>query len=87
MRVLICRSNPIAPDPRVEKEAKALVEAGYDVEALGWDRGAILPLVEERMGIKIHRLHIKAKFGNGLGNLPALMRWQAGLMGWLIHER
>ena len=87
MRVLICRSNPIAPDPRVEKEAKALAEAGYEVTALGWDRGAVLPLVEERMGINIHRLHIKAKFGNGLGNLPALMRWQVGLMSWLIRNR
>lgn len=86
MRILFCRSNPIAPDPRVEKEAKALVYAGYEVQALGWDRGAVLPLFEDQYGFKIHRLHIRAKFGDGLGNLPALLRWQIGLLFWLIRN-
>ncbi|MDT8897887.1 glycosyltransferase family 4 protein [Thermanaerothrix sp. 4228-RoL] len=87
MRVLICRSNPIAPDPRVEKTARTLCQAGFEVRVLGWDRTASLSRQEERNGIIIKRLPIRARFGSGLGNLPQLMRWQIGLMAWLIHHR
>lgn len=45
-RVLICRSNPVAPDPRVEKVAKALAGLGYSVSILGWDRTGALPPME-----------------------------------------
>lgn len=86
MRVVFCRSNPIAPDPRVEKEAKALVEAGYEVQAIGWDRSASLPLVEEMSGVQVQRLHIRARFGHGLGNLPSLLRWQLGLAVWFFRN-
>jgi hypothetical protein len=43
-RILFCRSNPIAPDPGVEKEACVLASAGYLVHALGWDRKVALLL-------------------------------------------
>lgn len=86
MRVVFCRSNPIAPDPRVEKEAKALVDAGYEVQAIGWDRSASLPLVEEISGVQVQRLHIRARFGHGLGNLPSLLRWQLGLAVWFFRN-
>jgi len=86
-RVLFSRSNPIAPDPRVEKEASALVEAGFEVQAVAWDRSALLPSTEKRSGFRIHRLAIRAEFGHGIGNLPALLRWQAGLALWLLRRR
>lgn len=38
VRVLICRSNSIAPGPRVGKESRTLSWGGYAVSALGWDR-------------------------------------------------
>lgn len=87
MRVLICRSNPIAPDPRVEKVAQALSNAGYKVQVLGWDRTGQLKEKEGLGSITIHRLPIRAQFGSGLGNLPQLLRWQAGLLIWLIRHR
>jgi glycosyltransferase involved in cell wall biosynthesis len=83
-RVLISRSNPVQPDPRVEKIAGALVDGGYVVQVIGWDRTASLIALEERKGYKIHRLHINASFGTGIGNLPQLMRWQFGLLKWLV---
>jgi glycosyltransferase involved in cell wall biosynthesis len=88
MRILFCRSNPIAPDPRVEKEARALSGVGYSVCVLGWDRTAALPPHEKHHGWEIIRLPIPAKYGQGLGNLPALLRWQYKLWQWLfVHHR
>lgn len=86
MKVLILRSNPIAPDPRVEKIARVLCKQGWKVEVLGWDRTGLLPSpIETDFGV-IHRLPIRARFGSGLGNLPQLMRWQIGLVLWLFRH-
>jgi glycosyltransferase involved in cell wall biosynthesis len=86
-RVLFCRSNPIAPDPRVEKEARALAGAGYQVIALGWDRSGLLPTSEVLDGLAITRLPIKAPFGKGIMNFPQLLRWQIHLLVWLFRHR
>ncbi|MBN2258306.1 MAG: glycosyltransferase family 4 protein [Anaerolineaceae bacterium] len=87
MHILITRSNPISPDPRVEKIGKALIAAGYTVSALGWDRTGKLPGKENRDGVIIQRLCIPAGFGKGLGNLQQLLRWQLGLWRWLLKHR
>jgi len=87
LRVVICRSNPIAPDPRVEKEARALVRAGYQVTLLGWDRTAKLPAQEQIEGIPCFRLPIQAEYATGMRNLPDQLRWQWGLLKWLVHRR
>jgi len=86
-RILICRSNPLAPDPRVEKIARALQGAGYPVELLGWDRSASLPARALENGLQVQRLPIRAEFGRGLANLPNLLRWQWGLWRWLARNR
>ncbi len=87
MRILICRSNPIAPDPRVEKIARSLAQRGWEVQILGWDRTGQLPCQEDWGFARLHRLPIRARFGSGLGNLPQLLRWQIGLLTWLIKHR
>jgi glycosyltransferase involved in cell wall biosynthesis len=85
--VVFLRSNPIAPDPRVEKEARVLVEEGYDVRIIGWDRTCELPKFEHsNIGI-IERLHIKANFGTGLKNLPYLFKWQWELFKYLMKNK
>jgi glycosyltransferase involved in cell wall biosynthesis len=83
-RVLFLRSNPIAPDPRVEKEACALASSGYPVRVLGWDRTAQLPSMETRSGVAIYRLPLRAKYGLGVQNLPHLLRWEWMLFKWLV---
>ena len=87
MKILITRSNPISPDPRVEKVGRALIAAGYSVNVIGWDRDGSLPQQDILDGISIQRLPIRAKYGRGLGNLPQLMKWQWGLWRWLIQHR
>lgn len=82
-RVLILRSNPIAPDPRVEKTARLLLGTGYPVMMLGWDRTTSLPVQDQVAGAVCYRLSIRANYGSGLSNLPALLRWQVGLLSWL----
>jgi len=91
IRVLICRSNPIDPDPRVEKIALALVESGYQVSIIGWDRTGNLKsessLLSKDSNIHLYRLPIRSEYGHGLANLPNLIRWQFGLMKWLVQHR
>lgn len=87
MRILITRSNPIAPDPRVEKIGRALIEVGFDACAVGWDRTGKLAQEENREGVPVIRLSIRAEFGKGMGNLPQLLRWQWGLWRWLLRHR
>lgn len=87
-RVLFLRSNPVDPDPRVEKSVSALANAGYSVTALGWDRNGDSDPVTSLGGAKVVRLSIPAAYGTGIQNLPALLRWQWGLVRWLIrHHR
>jgi len=86
-RVVILRSNPVAPDPRVEKTARALSRGGYGVHVLAWDRSNILPGLERREGYHVERFRLPAPYGSGLGNLRRLLRWQAFLMSWLARNR
>ena len=87
MRILICRSNPVAPDPRVEKEAATLTEAGYVVAAIAWDQTASLPVIEHTENLTIERIPIRVKNAHGLGNLPYVLVWQVRLLWQLIAKR
>lgn len=68
--VVIIRSNAVRPDSRVEKEALALYNAGYNVRVLCWDRDSNHKISEELLiingkQIPIIRIGYKASFGEG----------------------
>jgi glycosyltransferase involved in cell wall biosynthesis len=86
-RVLFLRSNPIAPDPRVEKEASALSKANYQVRILGWDEKSSLPIREYRSFGIIERLRTPGRSSKGLGNLPQMLRFQMALLSYLWRNR
>jgi glycosyltransferase involved in cell wall biosynthesis len=86
MRLVICRSNPVAPDPRVEKEARSLQNHGYEVTILGWDRSGVLPIREARDQITMVRIPIKSGYAHGWLNIFPLLRWQVGLLSWLLRH-
>ncbi|PRR70679.1 glycosyltransferase family 4 protein [Neomoorella humiferrea] len=86
-RVLICRSNPVAPDPRVEKIAQALCQAGYEVLVLAWDRTGQLPREEWQQGYHIVRFSHPASYGLGLKNIFHILRWQTFLLRFFIRNR
>ena len=86
-RIVVLRSNSISPDPRVEKVAKCLADDGKSVTIVAWDRSGELPHTDTINGVRLIRLSIHAKYGSGLANLPSLLRWQVGLLIWLIINR
>ena len=85
--VVFCRSNPIAPDPRVMKSALALSNAGYCVMLIGWDRTGAHKPVDLVEGLSCYRLHIRARFGTGIKNLWGFTKWQFCLFHWLYSRR
>lgn len=85
--VVFLRSNPIDPDPRVEKQARTLARAGWQVSAVGWDRSGKLPKQEQRDLFSIYRTGPRAAFGTGFRNLVGLIRWEWDLLKWLWFNR
>jgi len=65
-RVLMLLTNAFDPDPRVHQEARALVENGYDVTILCWDRDRKAPAHEMLDGIRIERIYVRSTHGRGL---------------------
>lgn len=75
-------SNPYHPDDRVRNEALALVEFGYEVIILAWDRDGTHPEQETLSGLKIKRKNLHAGYGQGLDKLFGyLLIWF-----WFIKE-
>ena len=64
-KVLMLLSNAFNPDPRVHREAVALVEDGYNVEILCWDRDLKAPLREIIDGINVERIYLRSTHGRG----------------------
>ncbi len=87
--VVFLRSNPISPDPRVEKEARALWASGYKVKIVGWNRFAAFPLKETRDFAEIHRIRVPfySLKRKGLQHLPGLLCWEIKLLSWLWRNR
>lgn len=92
-RVVLIRSNPVSPDPPVEKMANALLGLGHSVHIIGWDRSSNYPAETDtiimRNGIaRITRFGIKATFGGGLkGNIKPLYLFQKNLSRWLNENK
>jgi glycosyltransferase involved in cell wall biosynthesis len=61
-----------AIESRGMKEAKALVDAGYNVTIIAWDREGKYPLNEIIDGIHITRVRLKAKYGNFIAILLSI---------------
>lgn len=55
--ILMILSNPLLVDPRVYKEAKALVDTGNEVNVIVWDRHKDYEPESIVDGIKVVRIH------------------------------
>jgi len=81
MQVLMFVSNPFISDPRVYGEAKSLIQAGYEVTVIAWDREKQNPSRQNWDGIKVFRLRTKLlpkryRFGSPLWVGFNLILWQ-----------
>ena len=91
--VILLRSTPVNPDPPVEKAALALLNAGYHVRILGWDRDADYRQKKDLLQIsdykvEVIRFGIKAQFSGGIKkNLFPLCLFLTHLRSWLIKNR
>jgi len=86
-RICILRSNPVNPDSRVEKEAKALEEAGYYVHILSWDRDSNHKPRKEYINngtIPITRLGYKAGYSEGIRCIKPRFRFQFSMVFWIL---
>lgn len=79
-------SNTYDPDVRVQREAEALVEAGYRVSIICWDRQSGLAPKETVSGIDVIRVQdVKSSHGLGWKQLMYLPRfWRKA---WLSGRR
>ena len=90
--IVLIRSNPVNPDPPVEKVANTLLKAGYQVTVLGWDRASAYKQSEDVMvcpdgTAKIIRFGILAEFSAGFKkNALPLAKFQINLGKWLCKH-
>ena len=91
--VVLIRSNPIKPYPRLEKMANCLAKNGYGVTVLAWDRDSDYEPKEEMLKlkdteVKIIRIGLKGQFSGGVKkNLKSLLKFQRFIYLWLKHHR
>lgn len=87
LQVVMLRSNPVAPDPRVWKTAASLAAAGYRVTIFCWDRLQQKLNGDQLPEVTVIRRQIRGQYASGLKNLLPLLRWQAALCAWLFSHR
>lgn len=76
MRIVMLLSNSFRPDPRVEREARALAGRGHRVTIICWDRQAELPERESCFGIDVIRVQtVHSAYGSGWRQLFYLPRF------------
>ena len=70
---LMLLTYPFRPDPRVYREAKALIKHGYTVYLIAWDREGTLPKNADEYGIHVTRLGPRCPYrsaGKVMSRLP-----------------
>lgn len=64
--IIMLLSNAFDPDPRVHQEAKSLVEHGYKITLICWDRDYKKPPLEQIDGISVERIYLRSTHGRGI---------------------
>ena len=72
---------------RAYNEAKGLIDNGYQVTVLAWDRLGKSDPVEIRDGIRIKRIHTIAPDTSAVKTLPKFMQFSIMVVLWLKKQR
>jgi glycosyltransferase involved in cell wall biosynthesis len=91
-RVVMLNSMSFLPHQgrylRIYNQAKTLVEAGYDVTLIAWDREANCPASENVDGIRVERIPVKARFGQtGPVNALRFIAFYAKLLKRILFRK
>lgn len=90
-RVVLLRSNPVQPDPPVEKMADALLEMGMQVDILAWDRSqknSSCTAEQFPSGTApVTRFGIPAAYGAQWATLLPFLHFEWSLLVWLVRNR
>lgn len=91
-RVVLIRSNPVYPDPPVEKMAITLANNNYAVCILAWDRSDNYDEINELISVQgievpVIRFGIKAEYGAGIKTLKQLILFQIKVYKWLKQNK
>jgi glycosyltransferase involved in cell wall biosynthesis len=71
---------------RVYNQARALVEEGYRVTIVAWDRSGSLPVHETSDGLRIRRVPIRAPEGRGPINGINVLRFNLAVLAHLLRN-
>ena len=85
-KIVMLLSNPFDPDVRVLKEAQSLVNNGFSVTVIAWDREKKYPKFENVNGIFVERCQLKSTYGKGLGSLLEFLFFHIYLVLKLIRR-
>lgn len=87
-KIFMVLTNGFDPDVRVFKEAKFLVNLGYNVEILCWDRkGDYIDRAEENIeGIYLKRFHIPSVLGSGIKQLLPFFKYIMAIRKYLKKQ-
>lgn len=89
MNIVLIRSNPVRPYPRLEKMANCLLKRGYGIRVLAWDRDSNYEPKNEVLSLPdgeatITRIGIQGQFSGGIKkNLKGLLGFQRFIHNWL----
>src|SRR5574344_1800322 len=84
-KIYYIRSTSIINDSRASKEIYSLINNGYDVTALGWDRDGIIGndnyININNVKVKSYFYKYNAKYGKSIKTIIGLFKFQF----WLKH--
>lgn len=84
-KIVMIRSAPLNPDPRLEREALTLSDAGNSVCLLGWDRSLNCLKNEITEKYIVHRFKFRAPFGKKI--IFFLPIWWIYVLCWLLKNK
>ena len=65
-KIIMLLTNAFEPDPRVYQEAKSLINNGYDITIICWDRDYKKQAFEKINAIEIERIYVRSTHGRGV---------------------
>ncbi|WP_240911771.1 glycosyltransferase family 4 protein [Thermococcus sp. M36] len=86
-KVFMLLTNPFKPDPRVYKEAKTLLELGFDVSIVAWDREGKYPSYETVEGINVYRVALKSRYASFVDFLLKLPLFYFRAFKYIVNNR